>query len=267
MNTVDFIMAKIVKAVDNRRYRDLNIEAASYDSSTNVNIRAFADAVGFFNRIGITVLENGIENTESQNITIVIDDRYEKLTIEHVFKYRCSRLGLIQAKETLQHWTHAGVITMKAVCDSVYNMPTLQYKYWVNESTNDPSRFLETRLKEINALMSVNGLPVIKPLGKHISSRAIKEIWKKLGGYTAEVSLLKEYFDQTLICQTNKCLTCRNCRFDADLNRYCKYVHQVESDSTDEVAKLYKSVEIDNGVMVSEYLPLPKIKCDCYKGR
>lgn len=267
MNLVDVIMSNILKNTDNRRYRDLNIGAASYDSATNVDIRAFADAVSFFNRVGITVLENGVEDNDTQNIMIVIDDRYDKMSIEHIFKYRCSRLGLIQAKETLQHWTHAGVISVKAVCDAVYNMPALQFKYWVNESTNDPVRFLESRLKEINALMSVNGLPVIKPLGKHISSRAIKEVWKKLGGYTAEVSLLKEYFDQTLICQTNKCLTCRNCRFDADLNRYCKFIHPVESLSTDEVAKLYKSVEIDNGVMVSEYLPLPKQTCEFYKGR
>lgn len=267
MNTVDFIMTKIVKAVDNRRYRDLNIEAASYDSSTNVNIRAFADAVGFFNRVGITVLENGIEKSDSQNITIVIDDRYEKLTIEHVFKYRCSRLGLIQAKETLQHWTHAGVIIVKAICDAVYNMPALQFKYWVKESSNDPVQFLEVRLREINALMSVNNLPVIKPLERGISPRAMKIAHKKLGGYTGLVALLKEYFDQTLPCQMNKCLTCKYCKHDSDLNRVCKYVHPVESLPVDEIAKIYKSVEIRDNEMVSEYLPLPKQTCEFYKGR
>ncbi|MBR1988810.1 MAG: hypothetical protein IKA36_07230 [Clostridia bacterium] len=267
MNTVDFIMTKIVKVVDNRRYRDLNIEAASYDAATNVNITAFADAVKFFNNIGMTVLENGVENNDTQNIAIVIDDRYEKLTIEHVFKYRCSRLGLIQAKETLQHWTHAGVITVKAICDAVYNMPALQFKYWVKESSNDPVQFLEVRLREINALMSVNNLPVIKPLERGISPRAIKITHKKLGGYTGLVALLKEYFDQTLPCQMNKCLTCKNCKYDSDLNRICKYVHPVESLSVDEIAKLYKSVEISDNVMVSEYLPLPKQTCEFYKGR
>ena len=267
MNIVDIIMTNIVKSVDNKRYRDLNIGSAAYDAATNINIRAFADAVNFFNRIGITILENGVENNDSQNIAIVIDDRYSKLTIEHIFKYRCSRIGLIQAKETLQHWTHAGVITMKAVCDSVYNMPTLQYKYWVNESSNDPSRFLDIRLREINALMSVNGLPVVKPLEKRISSRAIKEIYKKLGGYTGLVALLKEYFDQTLQCQMNKCLTCKYCKHDSDLNRVCKYVHPVEPLPVDEIAKLYKSVEISDNVMVSEYLPLPKQTCEFYKGR
>ena len=267
MNIVDVIMANIIKSVDNRRYRDLNIEAASYDSSTNVDIRAFADAVNFFNRVGITVLENGIEKSDSQNITIVIDDRYEKLTIEHVFKYRCSRLGLIQAKETLQHWTHAGVISVKAICDAVYNMPALQFKYWVKESSNDPVRFLDTRLKELNALMSVNGLPVIKPLERGISPRAMKIAHKKLGGYTGLVALLKEFFDQTLQCQMNKCLTCKYCKHDSDLNRVCKYVHPVESLSVDEIAKLYKSVEIRDNEMVSEYLPLPKQTCEFYKGR
>lgn len=267
MNIVDVIMTNIIKSVDNRRYHNLNIGAASYDAATNVNITAFADAVRFFNSIGITVLENGVENNDSQNIAIVIDDRYDKMSIEHIFKYRCSRLGLIQAKETLQHWTHAGVITMKAVCDSVYNMPTLQYKYWVNESVNDPARFLEMRLKEINALMSVNGLPVVKPLERGISPRAIKIAHKKMGGYTGLVALLKEYFDQTLSCQMNKCLTCKNCKHDSDLNRVCKYVHPVESLPVDEIAKLYKSVEIRDNEMVSEYLPLPKQTCEFYKGR
>lgn len=260
-------MANIIKSVDNRRYHNLNIGAASYDAATNVNITAFADAVRFFNNIGITVLENGVEDNDSQNVAIVIDDRYNKITIEHIFKYRCSRIGLIQTKEMVQHWTHIGVITLKAICDAVYNMPALQFKYWINESLSDPVRFLDTRLKELNALMSVNDLPIVKPLEKRISSRAIKEIYKKLGGYTGLVALLKEFFDQTLQCQMNKCLTCKHCKYDSDLNRVCKYVHPVESLPVDEIAKLYRSVEISDNVMVSEYLPLPKQTCEFYKGR
>lgn len=249
-----------------------NSSNPSFDMGiSNVRENEFADCVKYLRSIGFNVCDNTITNIENNHrLLIVIEDTStsNKITELSPYEFLMGRKALMNFTQKINIIGVSMSVIIRAYADTLTKF--------------DESRILELRKYKLEDVIdyigSVLGHAGVNLNKKKINPSVFSQNLRFLGGYQGLSAIITDCVEE-FTCGDEEpnvqgvdsmCHTCKHCKFDENGIRYCDAAQfSVPKDFTVErVQKIYPDVEIYNGTMYSNYVPLGTTTCNvCSKRR
>ena len=230
-------------------------------------------AVKFLNECGITVKDAGDETHNTSGLTVIIDNKIHDMGLRAISltEIAMNSKSLLMLYNKLDKLGHIGIEIVSAIA-SAYQLiydDEFDALTWVNvKTTQRMGAFLFGYFERILETAC-------------LTDKDVKTIFTVLGGYAGCRALVVEALRVTaayirsgnapnyMEAYKNKCLTCKNCDWDENSNRFCKKCAvRISDDMTvGEVNKFYIEATIIDGAMYSNFTPFGVERCEHYDRR